>query len=482
MVLWRTRRVVLLMTACLAVWAGRAHGQGAYMPGAGPDNLAMMGASTAAPIDAQGATLWNPAAMSRLQDSEVALGVAFGYPTSHFSSSLTANIPIGGTQITIRGTKRADNGLLAAPSFGVVYHLKDTNWTFGMNFVAIAGANDWTGSTFCTNPSSTANCLNSLNMNANPILALMGSTYLSMTIMQLSPMLSYQLNDEWAFGAGPMIDAAMVQVNPAFISPPNSISLLPPHITYKTAVNGRPYWGGGLQGGLSYTPRYAKNFSLGFSVKSPQWIERFEWDTNNEYGAPTTVSVQSGLPLILSLGLGYKGSDSLEGLTLDLDGRWFQWSAQPLFGSAVAFKNTLGMLNTPPTGPYFNTLGWQDVWSIAIGGEYRIPKSVVEVLDNRVFVRAGYMFNTNPIPSNSAVFNYPLGGLPTISNWLSVGLGYQFNEDIRLGASYMHGFTGHSGGPINQINNLIPGQKILYAASNLSASIDAAIFGAAFIF
>ncbi len=64
---------------------------GIALSGAGADNRAMGGASTAAPLDASGALYWNPAGITGLQGSEANLGLEGLWPHAKLSSSLPAN-------------------------------------------------------------------------------------------------------------------------------------------------------------------------------------------------------------------------------------------------------------------------------------------------------------------------------------------------------------------------------------------------------
>ena len=63
-----------LLVAALTVAASSVHAQGIFQPGAGPINISMAGASTAAPIDI-GASYWNPATISGLDRTGVHAGL-----------------------------------------------------------------------------------------------------------------------------------------------------------------------------------------------------------------------------------------------------------------------------------------------------------------------------------------------------------------------------------------------------------------------
>src|SRR4051794_37195272 len=67
-----------------------AYGQGILMPSVGPVNQSMGGATVAAPIDSIGSIAWNPAAISGLPTSEVAVGLGLVLPKSSLSSAIPA--------------------------------------------------------------------------------------------------------------------------------------------------------------------------------------------------------------------------------------------------------------------------------------------------------------------------------------------------------------------------------------------------------
>jgi hypothetical protein len=62
----RVNRLMATFVMSSFLWMSQADGHGIVIPGAGPVNRSMCGASVAAPIDAAGAMLWNPAAITGL--------------------------------------------------------------------------------------------------------------------------------------------------------------------------------------------------------------------------------------------------------------------------------------------------------------------------------------------------------------------------------------------------------------------------------
>src|SRR4051794_1872287 len=117
-----------------------ASGQGLVLPGAGPINQSMAGASTAAAVDV-GGSYWNPAVISGLPRSEMLLSSQFLLPSIHLQSSLPAG-SIGGSfpPTTPYGTSRSDSGVGAVPTAILAFRLSDGSpWTFSLGSQYLIG-------------------------------------------------------------------------------------------------------------------------------------------------------------------------------------------------------------------------------------------------------------------------------------------------------------------------------------------------------
>ena len=75
-------------------------------------------------------------------------------------------------------------------------------------------------------------------------------------------------------------------------------------------------------------------------------------------------------------------------------------------------------------------------------------------LTDRLTLRGGYLFNTNPIPAPVTLFNVQA---PAISqHTLSMGASYAVTENVTLSFAWMHAFDNSIEGPILQI----PGSSV----------------------
>jgi hypothetical protein len=85
-----------------------------------------------------------------------------------------------------------------------------------------------------------------------------------------------------------------------------------------------------------------------------------------------------------SWGVAYKG---FERALIDLDRRYLDYADAGLFGQSVRDGG----------------LGWKSVFAVAPGNSYD--------LTDRLTLRGGYLYNTNPIPAPATLFNVQLPGI-----------------------------------------------------------------------
>jgi len=402
--------IVCSAVTVLATLTSDVHGQGLIVPSAGPINSSMAGASTAAPVDF-GASYWNPAILSALEDQEVLIGSALAFPSTHLQSGLAADSVGGIFPPTGRyGESRSDSGVGAGLATGFSFRFQeDSPLTVGLGVFGLAGG-----------------VVNFAGSYSTPILTPrqppnffgVGPIYSNLSFLSIAPMASLQLTDRLALGGGPIITSGSVSLDPAFFAAgPKGPLGLP---TFPSATNGRPYWGAGFQAGLFY--ELNQNWNLGFSYKSPIWQERWDWNSTLPTLAPRRIGIQASLPEIISWGVAYKG---LPKTLIDVDLRYFDYANTELFGQKVVDGG----------------LGWQSVFAVAIGGQYQAT--------DRLTIRAGYLYNTNPIRSVTTLFNIQAPGI--IQNTLSLGASYQVTENVTASLAWMHGFRNDIQGPILQV-------------------------------
>src|SRR5262249_46315748 len=135
--------------------------------------------------------------------------------------------------------------------------------------------------------------------------------------------------------------------------------------TFPSATDGRPYWGGGFKVGAFY--HVLPSVDVGFGYTSPQWIENLVWNARDPAGNPVTVVLPVQVPAIYSAGMSVKPTDRL---LVAVDCRF------------------IDNVNSTPFGlkPVAGGLGWQDVFTAAVGVQYQFSP--------RFSGRLGYSYNT----------------------------------------------------------------------------------------
>jgi long-chain fatty acid transport protein len=383
----------------LGLVAQPALAQGLIAPSAGPINSAMAGASTAAPVDL-GASYWNPAILSGLEKQEFLLGSGVGIPSIHMQSGLRAGSILRQFPPTNRfGEARSDGGVLSALATGAAFRLSDESpWTFGVGVFGFAGGGVNFAGSFTTPI---------LTPKRPPGFFGVGPIYSNMGLLALAPMASLQVSDRLAIGGGPVVTSGTASFSPAFFAPgPRDTEGL---LSFPAATNARPFWGAGFQLGLFYTLN--DSWNLGFSYKSPVWQERWSFNASTPDLAPRRIGVQATLPEILSWGVAYKG---LPNTLIDVDLRYFDYANTALFGQKVIDGG----------------LGWRSVFAVATGAQYKAT--------DRLTLRGGYLFNTNPIHDTGTLFNIQAPGI--IQHTLSLGTSLQLTSNVTLSMAWVHGF------------------------------------------
>ncbi len=406
----------------------------------GPVNRGMGGVGTATPVDSIGALHWNPATISALPSSEMAFGVDGVLPVVDITSSLGP----------FTGGDDSDGGWFAAPSFGVVQQVDDSEWTYGLGIMAVAGF----GQNFPA--SSAAGTTNPVlfpgdGLAENGGIPGFGSIFAEAVFIQIAPTLALQLTENLSIGFGPTVTIGRVQVAPfAFAPPDNANAIGQP--TFPDGTNARSHWGGGFQVGAYMETDQCVNF--GVSFKSPQWFENFTANSADEVGRLRNLNFDLELPYILSFGASYTG---MQNMVLGADVRYIGWSKADLFGDPASFSN--GALRG---------LGWDSTWNVSLGGQY--------LMSDRVTLRGGYAYGPSPIDGN------PESGLNVgtpliLEHMLSAGASFRISDALSMHAAYTYAIENELEGPIQAPTGPVMGSRL---SQHVSAHILTAGFTAVF--
>lgn len=374
-----------------------AMAQGIIFPSTGAKHRAMAGASTAAPIDAAGATYWNPAVMAAMVDGEVFVGVDALYANTFLFSSVEATGAFG--------ESRSDSGLSPSPTFAVVTRPENSSFTYGVGVYGFVGRTiDFPGSQF--NPV--------LKPYDPPQSFGFGPISSKTSGLTMAPMMSRKLNDLVAVGVGAAVTAISLSFDPALFTERNANGLFPP------AIQGRSNWGFGYQFGVLLTPSERWNF--GASFKSRQFFESFQYHSKHEKGNAQTLSLELEFPWIVSFGGAYKG---LENTLVTFDFRYLDYNSTKLFG------------DEPPEGG----LGWTSIWALAVGFDRKVNEMIA--------VQGGFAMNGDPIPDADTLFNIQVPAINELA--ISGGATVALTERVDVAGSVVYGFPHTNSGSILQI-------------------------------
>lgn len=383
----------LLAALCCCALPSVVLAQGFVLPGAGPINNSMGGAAVAAPLDATGAIHWNPATISGLPQSRVDIGAGLINVRHKAYSTVGA----------VSGDTRSSAGWTPLPAIAAVAKQPDSPMTIGLGLNTIGGF-------FVNFPASTSNPI----FMAPP--AGFGNVYSRLSILQIAPTAAYQLSKHVSVGVSPTVTIADLQANPFGPGPPNKDG------TFPAGYNSRLRYGMGVHAGIYVTTDSDWNF--GFSVKSPQWFEKFHFNSVDSDGTPRKLTVNLEYPTILSLGTSYTGFDKW---LLAADVRWLNYGSTPFFGDPAGFNAAGGV----------SGLGWKSVFALALGAQYQI--------NDMMSVRMGYTWNENPIPESKTFFSLQAPAIQT--NSLSLGATMKLNKAMQMHVAWQHFFSNSIAGP-----------------------------------
>lgn len=393
---------------------------GHIMQGIGATNMSMGGASTAQPLDINGALQWNPAAISAFDQRILSVNAGLFFSSPALSSTVpTSEGPFSGVTKDTRGVS-------VMPALAMVWGKKNSKHTFGISAFGISGF----GVTF---PENNRNAI-SMAQSAGGF----GRIQSDYQLLQVGLTYSYKISEQLSIGFAPTFNYSSLELAPNPLSSPN------PALGYPVSEKATALGFGG-QFGIFYNS--GKGIKLGASYKTPQTFGSF--DFNNKYLDGTTapnVKFKMNYPAILSAGIGY----SKNKIDAALDYRFVNYE------STEGFK-AKGWTNTASVAGF----GWNNISIISAGLQYKGIKKFP--------IRAGYTYSSNPINSELAFFS--VSATAVIKNAFQFGFGYEFNKQLTLNATYHHGTSGGStSGPLlsplmitpSNPYGAIPGSSVSY--------------------
>lgn len=387
------------LSLALIVLAGGAFAQaGHIMQGMGAVNMSMGGASTAQPIDINGAIHWNSASIAAFKNKQFSInaGTFFSAP------QVTAAVPT--QQGTFSGTTKDDRGVSIMPALSMVWGKKDSKHHWGVSAFGVSGF----GVTF---PQNSSNPINMPQSQGG-----FGQIKSDYMMMQVGVTYAYEISDKVSIGFQPTFNWGALQLEPNPLASPSQT------LGYPKSDKASAF-GAGAQVGIYYNS--GKGIKLGASYKSQQYFGDFKFDNTYLNGTPApAVNFKMNYPAILSAGFGY----SNKAIDFALDYRFVNYEKTDGF-EAKGWTNTASVKG----------FGWKNISIISAGMQYKLTEKVP--------VRLGYTYSSNPINSDLAFFSAPAPAI--IKHGFQIGTGLQLGKHGSINATYHHGSSGGSvSGPI----------------------------------
>ena len=309
------------------------------------------------------------------------------------------------------GNTEDDRGISPLPALAMVWGKEGSKHTFGVSAFGISGF----GVTFPENTNYPQDLMVNFNPNYNPAensnpinfpqnaggFGRIESDYM---LLQIGLSYAYEVSDKFSIGIQPNVNYASLELAPNPTANPNASGY--PTTDKATAI------GFGAQFGLFYDSGFG--LKLGASYKTAQKFSEFEFDNTYPDGSSAKNKFQMDYPAIFSVGLGYSEGD----VDLAFDFR------------RVDYENTDGFSETgwTPTASVAG-FGWENISILSAGIQY---KGI-----NKLPLRFGYTYSSNPIPENLTFFNIPATAV--IKNAYQFGLSYEINDTWNIDAVYHYG-------------------------------------------
>ena len=433
-------------TATLAAAAGfKINEQGGKAMG--------MANAFAAQADDPSALFYNPGGIAFLKGSQFTLGsLTILVPQTEYAGTtpISGNLPLGNGNSPV--FEKAKRDIFIAPSIYATYALPDMPITIGLGINSIYPlAKSWDSSGAFRNQDenlaikpinfqpTVAYRFDSLNLGVaagfditHAIVTLQKSAYTS-TITGGAPYGAFELGQMG-------VDATATDVgwNVGLLWKPQ------PYLSFGASY--RSEIALHLKGDANFlatTPAGLGAMGIDYTTLPPSAIPFTR--TRFTSSGSTTIT----LPSSLILGVAVKPT---ERLTLEFDAERTGWSSYDKLEIAFDPASKLNVFNNKPAAK-----NWKDVWAYKIGGQYAATKNVD--------LRAGYCYDTNPIPSETLGPELPDSDRHNMSVGSSI-----HNDTISLDFAYMW---------VHWVDRTLNNQNMIdLTGQNGTYKSDAHLFGA----
>ena len=220
--------------------------------------------------------------------------------------------------------------------------------------------------------------------------------YTNLAIMKIAPSIAYAVTPDISIGASMHIQYAELELGSS---------------SFGTGKNVDDDMALGLQIGTTW--KVSECLTLGATYTTAQ-NNTFK-DVMPVFGrfGPTGALESFDLESPQQAGVGIAWVGMKDRLTLSGDIKWLNWSG----------------------ANGYSDFGWNDQWTFGVGAQY-------EVIEDKLVARIGYNYGKNPLSNQNIQADVmSIIGFPAVvEHHLTLGLGYQINEDFILNVAWVHAF------------------------------------------
>ena len=419
---------LLLPAAFLITTPARAT-NGMYLVGYGAETTGRAGANLAV-SDRSLALNFNPAGLSQLQGQ-------------HWTANLSLLAPSLKFQNGLNGSTDAEDRIFPLPAFAYVRSGRETPWSWGVGFVGQGGM----GATF---------------KNLNTPFGTKDETFSEVRFATLSPAVSYAFSDDFSLGAAVNIGYADA-----------SFRFFPRTSFFNAQSPANSFFGidlsrakglqTSLRGGLWWRPD--PRFAVGaiYQTRTHSTFDNGDMTvsfTNHPLlGRKVSYTAEvDGFTFASQAGIGFAWRPSSPWVVaLDVK-RYFWDSAIDTIKVKAKDPSVQGAPSTLELPFVFN---WKDQWVYALGADYR--------LTDRLTLRAGYNYGTNPVPAATLTPLFPA----TVERHLTAGFGWLSGNktyDFAIERAFNKRLTNNNLDP--QVNPFGPGARVDHSQWTVSLGVS----------
>lgn len=233
-----------------------------------------------------------------------------------------------------------------------------------------------------------------------------GSTLTELSVLDFSAVLAWKVREDLSLGIGLVVEKADLIMEQMVFNGARDLKL---------SVEGDSI-GAGFTLGAMYEPIEGTRIGLGYRSRVKHDMDfdaRFKHTSTKGDG-----SIKMDLPQIVNFGISQNINEKWDVM---MDISWSEWSVMDKM--TLDFDKQIGL-----GSKFTKVMGWRDNWRVALGSSYAVTEKLTW--------RCGLAYDQTPTQNK-----YRNLKLPDASRyWVSTGIGYKFNDNVRVDVAFTHLF------------------------------------------